>query len=101
MRVVPRLTAAKKEWLPACLACMWSSRALKLANHCNQSGGEVPVECHEDPGHSFVYLHSVLVDLGDSLVRGELSWLQLEVFLPGLPVTWRIRGSWMNLDILE
>ena len=77
-----------------------SQSLFKMANHCNQSGGEVPVKHLQDPSHCPVYFQSVLCNLCNNLIRCKFSWLRLEVFFPGILVTGRVRRSRMDLDIL-
>ena len=76
-----------------------SQSSFEMTNHCNQYGSGVPVEHLEDPSHCPVYLQPFLCNLCDNLVRCKFSWLQLEVFLPGVQVAGRVRGSRMDLDV--
>ena len=76
-----------------------SQLLLKMTNHCNQSGGGVPVEHLKNPSHCPVYLQPVPCNLCNNLVRCKFSWLQLEVFFPGVAFAAGVRGSRMDLDI--
>ena len=76
-----------------------SQSLLKMTNHCNQSGGGVPVNHLKNPSHCPVYLQPVLCNPCNNLIRCKSSWLQLEVFLPGVPFARRVQGSRMDLDI--
>ena len=62
MGVVPHQTAAKKEWLPACLAHMWSSRA-------HTWGADSAVEIVSEVGYC---LQNVILDSNQPFVNFHL-----------------------------
>ena len=76
-----------------------SQSSVKMTNHCNQSGSGVPVKHLEDPSHCPFYLQPVPCNLHINLVSCKFVWLRLEVFLSGVPVTGRVRGPRVDLDV--
>ena len=77
-----------------------SQSSLEMTNHCNQSGGGVPVKHLENPSHGPVYLQPVPCNFCDNLVRCKFSWLQLEVFFPCVPFTGGSEDLGWNLMFL-
>ena len=75
---------------PSFIWVVCSQLTFKMTNHCNKSRSGVPVKHLENPGHGPVNLQLVLCYLCNNLVRCKLPRLQLEVFFPSAPSTWRI-----------